>query len=71
MMCRKCFCVALCQGVKGFSRDYSLRQKDEKLTEPVDPSKVESEPKPFSQANRASINQVSDVHFQSSCTCCT
>ncbi|KAG0604426.1 hypothetical protein M758_10G171200 [Ceratodon purpureus] len=45
------------QGVKGFSRDYSLRQKDEKVAEPVDPPKVEPEAKPFSQANRASVNQ--------------
>jgi RNAse (barnase) inhibitor barstar len=45
------------QGVKGFSRDYSLRQKEEKAPESVDPPKVEPESKPFSQANSASVNQ--------------
>lgn len=48
------------QGVKGFQSDHGFRRKDEKLPGSVDSPKIEPEPKPFIQANSASLNQVSD-----------
>ncbi|XP_024385053.1 chaperone protein dnaJ 10 isoform X2 [Physcomitrium patens] len=47
------------QGVKGFQSDHGFRRKDEKLPGSVDSPKIEPEPKPFIQANSASLNQAS------------
>jgi len=57
------------QGVKGFQRDYSLRQKDEKLGDSADSlPKDEPEPNPKSSGNSASVNQVSDYYCESFAT---
>lgn len=50
--------------MKEFSRDYSLRLKDEKSAESVEPPKVEPQGKPFRQAGRASVNKVGGVFSQ-------